>query len=73
MTRLRPPRLPPGPGAARRTGPRGVAYGIRGAAGVALTAVASRALFGEPLTRVTGAGICLIAVGVLCIELGAGH
>ncbi|MER7308496.1 QacE family quaternary ammonium compound efflux SMR transporter [Streptomyces griseoluteus] len=51
----------------------GVAYGIWAAAGVALTAVAARALFGEPLTRVMGAGICLIAVGVLCIELGAGH
>ncbi|MFJ3659587.1 DMT family transporter [Streptomyces sp. NPDC090119] len=51
----------------------GVAYGIWAAAGVALTAIASRAFFGEPLTRVMGAGIGLIAVGVLCIELGAGH
>ncbi|MGA5731571.1 DMT family transporter [Streptomyces seoulensis] len=51
----------------------GVAYGIWAAAGVALTAVATRVLFGEPLTRVMGAGIGLIAVGVLCIELGAGH
>lgn len=50
----------------------GVAYGIW-AAGVALTAVASRALFGEPLAKVMGASMCLIAVGVLCIELGSGH
>jgi len=49
----------------------GVAYGIWAASGVALTAVASRVLFREPLTRVMGAGIGLIVVGVLCIELGA--
>lgn len=51
----------------------GVAYGIWAASGVALTAVASRILFREPLTKVMGAGIGLIAVGVLCIELGATH
>ncbi|ANS31914.1 putative membrane protein (plasmid) [Rhodococcus opacus] len=51
----------------------GVAYGIWAAAGVALTALASRALFGEPLTKVMGFGIGLIIAGVLFIELGADH
>ncbi|BBA99820.1 putative multi-drug efflux transporter [Actinacidiphila reveromycinica] len=49
----------------------GVAYGIWAASGVALTAVASRLLFHEPLTKVMDTGIGLIAVGVLCIEIGA--
>lgn len=53
--------------------PLGVAYGIWAACGVALTAVASRVLFGEPLTRVMALGIGLIAAGVLLIELGAAH
>lgn len=51
----------------------GVAYGIWAAAGVALTAVASRVLFAEPLSRRMLAGIALIAVGVLAIEIGAAH
>ncbi|MFC4049899.1 DMT family transporter [Actinomadura syzygii] len=51
----------------------GVAYGIWAASGVALTALASRALFGEPLTKAMTAGIGLIIGGVLFIELGAGH
>ncbi|MGZ8178127.1 DMT family transporter [Williamsia sp. SKLECPSW1] len=51
--------------------PLGVAYGIWAAAGVALTALASHVLFSEPLTRRMIAGIGLIAVGVLAIELGA--
>ncbi|TDC79434.1 SMR family transporter [Actinomadura sp. 7K507] len=51
----------------------GVAYGIWAATGVALTAVASRVLFKEALTRVMGLGIVLIAAGVLFIELGATH
>ena len=49
----------------------GVAYGIWAATGVALTAVASRHLFGEPLTMVMGVGVALIASGVLLIEAGA--
>ncbi|KWX65542.1 multidrug efflux SMR transporter [Mycobacterium sp. NAZ190054] len=53
--------------------PLGVAYGIWAAAGVALTAVASKLLFGEPLTRRMLGGIALIAVGVLLVELGTGH
>lgn len=51
----------------------GVAYGIWAASGVALTAIASRVLFKEALTRVMGLGIVLIAVGVLFIELGTAH
>lgn len=49
----------------------GVAYGIWGALGVALTAVFGLLLFGEPLTPVMVAGLALIVVGVLVIELGA--
>lgn len=48
----------------------GVAYGIWAATGVALTALASRFLFGEPLTRVMLLGVALIVAGVLLIELG---
>ena len=51
----------------------GVAYGIWAAAWVALTAVLSRILFKEPLTRVMALGILLIAAGVLLVELGASH
>jgi len=53
--------------------PLGVAYGTWAAAGVALTALGSRVLFAEPLTRPMLAGIGLIMVGVLLLELGAGH
>ena len=49
----------------------GVAYGIWGAAGVALTAVGSLLLFGEPITALMGIGIIVIIAGVLCVELGA--
>ena len=37
---------------------------------VALTAVGSRLLFDEPLTPLMGAGLALIIVGVLLVELG---
>lgn len=49
----------------------GVAYGIWAATGVALTALAGRFLFKDPLTPVMLLGICAIAGGVLLIELGA--
>lgn len=49
----------------------GVAYGIWAAIGVALTSIASRVLFEEPLTPLMVAGITLIATGVLVVELGA--
>ncbi|QQC39065.1 multidrug efflux SMR transporter [Actinomyces oris] len=51
----------------------GVAYGIWSAGGVAVTAIASRYLFGEPLTRIMVAGIALIMAGVLLVELGSAH
>jgi small multidrug resistance pump len=49
----------------------GIAYGIWAAGGIALTAVLARLIYGEPLTRLMGLGIALIAVGVLTVELGA--
>lgn len=49
----------------------GVGYGIWGASGVALTAGMSTVLFGEPLTGLMGAGIALVVIGVLCVELGS--
>ena len=51
----------------------GVAYGIWSAGGVAVTAIASRLLFSEPLTRTMVAGIALIMAGVLLVELGSAH
>lgn len=51
--------------------PLGVAYGIWGALGVALTALLSAALFAEPLTALMGLGIVLIIGGVLLVELGS--
>ena len=53
--------------------PLGVAYGLWGAVGLAVTAIASRLLFGEPLTRTMVAGIALIMAGVLLVELGSAH
>jgi small multidrug resistance pump len=53
--------------------PLGVGYGIWVACGVALTAVASRILFKEPLTPAMVFGILLISAGVLVVEIGAGH
>ena len=57
-------------GALARGLPLGVAYGIWTALGVALTAVASRLLFDEPLTPSMGGGMALIAAGVLLVETG---
>ena len=48
----------------------GVAYGIWAAAGVALTALAGRALFQDPLTPTMLLGIVAIMGGVLLIETG---
>lgn len=53
--------------------PLGIAYGIWAAAGVALTAMASRWLFREPLTPKMIGGMTLIVVGVLLVEFGAHH
>lgn len=49
----------------------GVAYGIWAASGVALTAIGSLVIFGEPITLLMGIGIIVIIAGVLCVELGA--
>lgn len=49
----------------------GLVYGIWCAAGVALAALMSRILFKEALTSLMGAGILLIAGGVLLIHVGA--
>ncbi|WP_027464812.1 DMT family transporter [Curtobacterium sp. UNCCL17] len=49
----------------------GVAYGIWGASGVALTAVLAAVLFGQTLTLTMIVGIALIAVGVLLVEVGS--
>jgi small multidrug resistance pump len=51
----------------------GVAYGIWAASGVALTALASRVLFDEPLTKITLGGIAMIIAGVLSVELATTH
>jgi small multidrug resistance pump len=50
----------------------GVAYGIWVAAGVALTAIGSRVLFNEPLSKLMALGIALVGAGVILVELG-GH
>ena len=51
--------------------PLGVAYGLWGALGVALTAVLSTLVFGEPITVLVALGIALIMAGVLLVEVGA--
>ena len=55
-----------------RTGmPVGVAYGIWGALGTAITAVAATLIFGDPFTVPIVAGIALIITGVLLVEFGS--
>ena len=51
--------------------PLGVAYGLWGALGVALTAVLSMLVFGEPITVLVALGIALIMAGLLLVEVGA--
>lgn len=51
--------------------PLGVAYGLWGALGAALTAVLSMLVFGEPITVLIALGIALIMAGVLLVEVGA--
>jgi small multidrug resistance pump len=51
--------------------PVGVAYGIWGALGTAVTAVLAALLFGDPFTWPIVAGIGLIIAGVLLIEFGS--
>ena len=49
----------------------GVAYGIWGASGTALTAVLAAVFFRDALTWAIAAGIALIIAGVLFVELGS--
>lgn len=49
----------------------GVAYGVWSAVGIAGTAIIARFAFKEPLTRTMIAGIALVMVGVLLVELGS--
>lgn len=49
----------------------GVAYGVWSACGVALTAVASSVLYGEPVTSLKVLGLALVIAGVLLVEAGA--
>lgn len=58
-------------GALRRGMAIGVGYGIWGASGVTLTAVAAAFLFGEPLTPLMGLGFAVIVAGVLLVEFGS--
>ncbi|CAM2919104.1 multidrug efflux SMR transporter [Prescottella defluvii] len=51
--------------------PVGVAYGIWGACGITITAVAAALLFGDALTVLMGIGIALVIAGVLVVELGS--
>ena len=53
--------------------PIGMVYGIWSAAGVALVATIGVVFLGESLTPVQFAGLGLVALGVLAIEMGAAH
>lgn len=48
----------------------GVAYGIWAATGIALVALLARVIWKDPLTKRMIAGIAVIAVGVLLVEIG---
>jgi len=49
----------------------GVAYGIWGAAGVALTGCLSTLLFSEAFTVAMGIGLVFVIAGVLLVETGS--
>jgi small multidrug resistance pump len=51
--------------------PVAVAYAIWTAVGVVATALASRVLFGDPISRRMASGILLIVVGVLLVQVGS--
>jgi small multidrug resistance pump len=55
----------------RRGMPLGVAYGVWSACGVALTAVLSSVLYGEPFTALKVTGLALVIAGVLLVEAGS--
>lgn len=48
----------------------GVAYGIWGACGVALTAGLSALLFGERITALMGLGLVVVVAGVVMVQFG---
>lgn len=48
----------------------GVAYGVWSASGVALTAVLSNVIYGEPFTVLKVVGLVLVIGGVLLVEAG---
>lgn len=50
--------------------PVGVAYGIWVAVGIALVALLARAIWRDPLTPRMIAGIVIICVGVVLVEIG---
>ena len=51
--------------------PVGVAYGIWGALGTAITAGVAAMVFGDPFTALVALGIGLIIAGVLLVEFGS--
>jgi small multidrug resistance pump len=55
----------------KRDIPVGVAYGVWSGLGVVATAALARYFFGDPFTPMMGAGVVLIAGGVLLLEHGA--
>lgn len=58
-------------GVLRRGLPLGVAYGVWSACGVALTAVMSSVVYGEPFTGLKVAGLGLVIGGVVLVEVGS--
>ncbi|GAA1475215.1 multidrug efflux SMR transporter [Corynebacterium felinum] len=55
----------------RRGVPLGVAYGIWGACGVALTALFGFILYDEPLSPLSSVGIAFIIAGIALVETGS--
>jgi small multidrug resistance pump len=51
--------------------PVGIAYGIWAGVGVAITAIAGKVIWDDPLTLTMALGIALIIGGVLLVETGA--
>jgi small multidrug resistance pump len=51
--------------------PLGIGYGVWGAAGVALTAVISRLVFHDAMSKLSWIGIMLVTAGVAVVNFGA--
>jgi len=58
-------------GALREGMALGAAYGIWGASGVTLTAIAAALVFDEALTVLMGLGFLAIVAGVVLVEIGS--